>query len=107
MTITPNLKIGDRVMRVLAGTVQMVVVVKKIEEDSIVCTVPEEEIENAIVRINTVAEVFGEEKVNEEQIREQLEWTFHKGTGMEIDKLLGWDGITCSGSYITAIFASN
>jgi hypothetical protein len=29
-------------------------------------------------------------------------WAFHRATGCEIDEGLGWDGVTVTGSFLTA-----
>ena len=71
-----NLKLGDTVTRMLAGTLSMPVVIQTIEEDIIICGSPD-------------GFITGREG-----------WTFNKDTGAEVDKDLGWDGITKTGSYL-------
>lgn len=71
-----DVKVGDKITRLLGGEVPMKVVVGKIENGIIYTSS-----EDGIVPL-------------------KHGWKFNQANGAEIDEDLGWDGITITGSYL-------
>lgn len=71
-----TIKVGDRVRRLLAGTVRMELIVGEVTETTIKC-------------------MSADGAINLEN-----GWTFSRQTGAEIDEELGWDGFTHTGSFL-------
>lgn len=69
------LKVGDRVTRVMGGVIRMELTVCRIVD--------------GLIRGYKPGAINCEEG-----------WTFRVDNGMEVDKDLGWDGITVTGSYL-------
>lgn len=75
-----DVKVGDKLVRMLAGTIPVDVVVTIVREDVIYCG-------------SADGFVSGTEEDG---------WKFNRSNGAEIDEDLGWDGITSTGSFIAA-----
>jgi len=71
-----DIKVGDKLIRLLGGSVVMRVIVGSVNEKTIKCG---------------SADGF---------VPWEDGWTFNRENGAEIDEDLGWDGITITGSYI-------
>ena len=72
-----HIEVGDRVTRLLAGTVPMKLIVGKVDDNFIYTATPDGaiNIENG--------------------------WKFRRENGAEVDEELGWDGIKMTGSFLT------
>lgn len=73
-----NVKVGDKLTRLLGGSIPMEVIVTIVNEKTVICGSPD-----------------GFVKGTEED-----GWTFNRQNGAEIDTDLGWDGVTVTGSFI-------
>lgn len=71
-----NIKKGDTVTRLLAGVVQMKLIVGKVDDTLIYCGSAD-----GVVSL-------------------EEGWKFRRDTGAEVDEDLNWDGITKTGSYL-------
>lgn len=72
-----HIEVGDRVTRMLGGTLPMKLIVGKVDETFIYTATPD-----------------GKINVDEG-------WKFRRDNGAEVDEDLGWDGIKATGSYLT------
>jgi hypothetical protein len=71
-----HIEVGDRVTRLLAGTVPMKLIVGKVDDTLIYTATPD-----GVVNIDEG-------------------WKFRRDNGAEVDEELGWDGIKTTGSYL-------
>jgi hypothetical protein len=71
-----HITVGDRVTRLLAGTVPMKLIVGKVDDTLIYTATPD-----GVINI-------------------EEGWKFRRDNGAEVDEDLGWDGIKTTGSYL-------
>lgn len=83
MDYVQTLKVGDKVRRLLAGTVPMELTVIKVDDDFIYCGTPD---------------------VPSTMSDPEAAWKFNRTFGYEVDEELGWgvpqDGSILTGSYL-------
>lgn len=93
-----DLQVGDEVIRMLGGTLPIKVVVSKVDNELITCTVPPEKYGQARAGMEKVAKLLGK-TIPEEEKDDMPTWTFSINNGAEIDPDLGWTE-TYTGSYL-------
>lgn len=93
-----HLAVGDRVERFIGGLKGMPLIVAKVENGILSCTLTKELAEKQAEAIQSTASIFGVPFNGDPN--EPIFWDFLAETGLEIDEDLGWDGKTKSGSYI-------
>jgi hypothetical protein len=71
-----HIGVGDRVTRMLAGSIPMKLIVGKVDDDFIYTASPD----------GIISHEEG--------------WKFRKDNGSEVDEDLGWDGIKTTGSFL-------
>lgn len=90
-----HLKVGDKVVRMLAGTIPLKMVVTEIKNSIITCM--DEDKNKSIQSVREGARLVGAQLPENDDEIEAPNWTFSMNTGGEIDVELGYDGInTCS-----------
>ncbi len=88
-----SLKEGDKVTRLLGGTVPMLLIVKEVRGAIIILTTPpEDDLEGAMM----IGKILSG---RDQSGMKAPTWDFSRTTGAEIDIDLGWDGYS-TGSYI-------
>jgi hypothetical protein len=93
-----DLQVGDKIIRMLGGKIPLNVVVNKIDNELIHCTIPHDEQDNYRAAVQRGAAAL-QQSVTEEELAGMPVWTFSINNGAEIDSMLGWDETT-TGSYI-------
>lgn len=92
-----HLQVGDRVTRMLAGTIPIKMIVVGKDDKLLTCSVIDSQEGIESVRRGAVA--LGIE-TTQKMLKEVLTWEFLIDGGGEYDPDLGWDGKKATGSYI-------
>ena len=101
-----QIKVGDKLIRLLGGEVECKVYVSSIDEtnNTFQVMVDDETAEEQRKKIQGLAHALG---YNLPFLTDEMSlpsWTFNLSTGLEIDEDLGWDGKTYTGAYIKEFY---
>lgn len=93
-----GVQVGDKLIRMLGGAIPITVMVSKVDNEIITCTIPPEDYGRARTGINKTAEKL-RIPLSEEEKEDMPTWTFSIRNGAEIDPALGWNE-QYTGSYL-------